>query len=243
MGLMFGGKRVAPVVTKEVAKTKFGATVDTWIGDVDENGVLQKTTWEGALDFSGVKHLGSATVFPYKFYQTDVTSVNLGDLESLDSLYCFEYAFSGCKKLESINFDSLIETKSSGAMRYAFSNCDKLKKAMFPSLKKIGGYGLQNTFRDCSFLEETDFSALETIETGGFNATFYNCTALKKMSFPSLTSINANAFGTGTASYPFRGCTGMVEIHFRADMQATVEALAGYANKFGATSSTIYFDL
>lgn len=243
MGLMFGGKRVAPVVTKEVAKTKFGATVDTWIGDVDENGVLQKTTWEGALDFSGVKHFHSGTIFSYKFYQTNVTSVNFGDLESLDTLQCFEYAFSGCQKLESINFDSLIEMNSSGVMKYAFSNCKKIKKAMFPSLKKIGSYGFQYAFNNCSSLEETDFSALESVESGGFSTTFYKCTALKKISFPSLTSINANAFGTGTASYPFRDCTGMVEIHFRADMQAVVESLSGYAYKFGAANATIYFDL
>jgi hypothetical protein len=41
----------------------------------------------------------------------------------------------------------------------------------------------------------------------------------------------------------FQYCTGITEIHFRADAQATIEATSGYSDKFGATNATIYFDL
>ena len=41
-----------------------------------------------------------------------------------------------------------------------------------------------------------------------------------------------------------QNCTDLVEMHFRADAQATVEALKGYSSKFwGPSTLTIYFDL
>jgi hypothetical protein len=59
------------------------------------------------------------------------------------------------------------------------------------------------------------------------------------VSFPKLTSIG----DTYALYYPFLNCTKITEIHFRADMQATIEAQLSYSDKFGATNATIYFDL
>ena len=63
------------------------------------------------------------------------------------------------------------------------------------------------------------------------------------ISFSALTSIESDAFGNTSPTYIFSGCTSLTEIHFRADMQATIEAMTGYANKWGASNATIYFDL
>ena len=189
MGLYFGGKLVSPVVTKEVAKTKFGASADTWIGDVDANGVLNKTTWKGALNFAGVKEIGTKGLY-YTFYELKgITSVDLSSLTTvgIDSMY---YAFCHCTGITSVNLSSL---------------------------QSVGDKGLAYAF--------------------------YNCKLLTAISFPSLTDVQTNSFGSSTYEGAFRNCAALTEIHFRADMQATIEAMSQYADKWGATNATIYFDL
>jgi hypothetical protein len=74
-------------------------------------------------------------------------------------------------------------------------------------------------------------------------STFSNCIGLTTISFPSLTDVDKNGFGASASSGAFNKCTALTEIHFRADMQAAIEAMSNYATKWGATNATIYFDL
>ena len=69
------------------------------------------------------------------------------------------------------------------------------------------------------------------------------CSALSKVSFPKLTSLQHSSVLQAGSSGMFNGCNALTEIHFRADMQATIEKQIGYSSKFGATNATIYFDL
>lgn len=164
--------------------TKFGASVDTWVGDVDENGVLNQTTWTGALNFAGVKEIGDYGL-QYAFNQrTGITSVDLSSLQSVDER------------------------------------------------------GMYYMFESCTGIISVDLSSLQSVGASGLAYAFYGCTGITTMSFPSLTSVQSNSF-----NYAFRNCTALTEIHFRADIQATIEAMSQYANKFGATNATIYFDL
>lgn len=68
-------------------------------------------------------------------------------------------------------------------------------------------------------------------------------TGIVSISFPALETVASSAFGTGSTSYAFRNCTALLEIHFPAAMQATIEAMSGYSAKWGATNATVYFDL
>lgn len=88
-----------------------------------------------------------------------------------------------------------------------------------------------------------DLSSLTSIGTNGLNYVFSNCTGLTKISFPALTSVTTNCFGGSASTSAFYRCTTLTEIHFRADMQETIEAMSNYSNKWGATDATIYFDL
>ena len=171
--------------TEEVPEERFGLTLDTFIGKVDENGVLRKSTWTGALNFVGVKTI-IYNGLSYSFYNcTGITSVDLSSLQTIDS----------------------------GGLHHAF-------------------YG-------CSGITSVDFSSLATVDNGGFAYTFQGCSKLTMISFPSLTSVTPTALGSSM----FYNCTALTEIHFRADMQSTIETLSGYSDKFGATNATIYFDL
>lgn len=175
--------------TEEVPEERFGANLDTFIGKVDENGVLRPVTWSGGLNFAGVKEIDD-NALQYAFYQrSGITSVDLSSLQS------------------------------------------------------IGSYGLQYAFGNCSGITSINLSSLTTVGTGGLNNVFYGCSKIVAVSFPALTDVQTNSFASSTSSGAFRNCTALTEIHFRADMQATIEALTGYSDKFGATNATVYFDL
>lgn len=191
MSLYLGEKKVGTnnTVVKEVPKEKFGATVDTFLGDVDADGVLRSTTWSGPLVFSGVKIVNAGGLSNAFYSRTGITSVDMS------------------------------------------------------SLQTVGSRGMDNAFYGCSGITSVDLSSLQTVGNNGLNYAFSGCNKLKKMSFPSLTSVQTNSFASSTSNGAFRNCTALTEIHFRADMQATIEAMSQYANKWGATNATIYFSL
>lgn len=72
------------------------------------------------------------------------------------------------------------------------------------------------------------------------NGHFNGCNALNKVYLPKLSNI-----GTGTtySKYMFSSSTNITEIHFGIENEATIQAMDGYASKFGATNATLYFDL
>lgn len=216
--------------------TRLGASLDTWVGDVVD-GVLQKSTEPTALNFAGVTEIGSDALTYVFDHRDNIISVDLGSVQSIGS-GSLQDAFAWCQNITSINLSSLQSVGSNG-MRNAFQICTGITGALdLSSLQTISNGGLQNAFQQCSRVTSVDLSSLQSVDTYGLNSTFRSCTGLTTISFPSLTSVQTNSF-----SNTFSGCTNLTEIHFRADMQATIEALSGYADKWGATNATIYFDL
>lgn len=220
--------------------TKFGASVDTWIGDVDENGVLQKITWTGDLNFSGVKEIGTYAL-QYAFYnRTGITNVDLSSVESV-SEYGLYYAFYG-SSVQSVGFSSL-ESVDAYGMYNAFNGALGLVGHLdLSALKTVGYIGLNYAFRETG-ITSVDFSSLESVGVQGTQAMFYNGKINTPVYFPKLTTVSPTSFASSTTNGMFRNCTGLTEIHFRADMQATIEAMTGYSNKWGATNASIIFDL
>lgn len=312
------------IVEKKVAKKKYGATVDTFLGDVDANGLLQSPTNPVDAVFTGVKNIAK-NALAYKFQSSNITSLDLSELESLDYEACCRYMCDNCQFLTSVNMSNIkrmtemntcqsmfnacpnlshvqlnnlteiigtdrgsgastcrtmfqlckslreidlnkLETiQGSNACSYMFNGCSALQSVGLASLKMISGADYM--FSDCDGLTSVDLSSLETIS--GYQACyrmFNSCdkllsinldnlqlisggaaldyfiasTQISSLSFPSLTSVTtANAM-----RYMGSSASKLTEIHFRADMQATIEALTGYSSKFGAPSTcTIYFDL
>lgn len=244
--------------------TKFGASIDTIIGDVVD-GVLQKSTAPTALNFAGVREIGNEALPRYAFFGckgitsvdlssvhnvgdgglyyafgecTGITSVYLSSLQSVDSDGLYG-AFRECTGITSVDLSSL-QTVGDNGLSYAFFGCTGITSVDLSSLQIVGRYGLHSVFNYCSSLASVDLSSLQTVS--GFSNLQYmfsGCTSLTTISFPSLTSVeNINSFVNA-----FQNCTALTEIHFRADMQETIEAMSGYENKWGATNATIYFDL
>lgn len=251
-----------------VDRTKFGLTIDSLLGDVDADGTLDVPTGSFVADFSGVNKFGN-NALRYKFYVSSaitgflapslttvgsngmysaftscysLKSVDLSLLQTVED-YGLYSAFSNCAYLENIAIGS-IKTVGNNGMSSCCSSCLRLTSVSMESLQTIGKYGLQQAFSSCSRLESVNLDSLQTVGENGLYGAFSGCKALTSISFPSLTSVVATSFGSTSAySHIFNNCTALTEIHFRADMQAAIEATNGYTNKWGATNATIYFDL
>lgn len=242
-GLYLGGKLVTPVIEKEVAKTKFGASVDTWIGDVDENGVLNEPTWRGALNFVGVKEIGSAGLKEVLYNRIMGGGVFFPDLiriaggssliNAFESTYCTD-----------ISMPNLLEISGSNACRRAFVGSTAQRSGL-DKLKTISGSAAcHSMYLTCRSLTEPGLNNLESITGDQACFQMFSYCNLSRVDFPKLTAVSpVNAMGTSSSNGMFASNSNLTEIHFRADAQAVIEGLTGYSSKFGATSSTIYFDL
>ena len=279
--------------------TKYGCSIDNFLGNVDANGAYQIPTEPFVLDLSSVKSLPSYGLY-YKFYKSKatgaliiglegdlsgtsamescfvyckkLTSINLSSLTTVSGYNAMQNCFVECSGLTSINLSSLTTVRNGNAMdscfryctgltsvdlsllttvsgiramAYCFGDCSKLTSINLSLLTTVGGDNAMNyCFCNCKGLTSVDLSSLTTVSgSSAMCSCFDGCASLSTISFPALTSISNNAFGAYSWDYAFSRCTALTEIHFRADMQATIEAIKGYANKWGASSSTIYFDL
>ena len=196
--------------------TQFGLTAEQMLGTVDGEGNLTMPALP-SITFTGLVKIPSSAFYD-KFNQRNFETGAV------------------------VSFPDLTNISTNG-MALCFNFCGSLTSVDLSALTTVGDNGLQSCFSGCGSLTSVDLSALTTVGDNGLSACFSNCTLLANISFPSLTDVQTNSFGTATYDYCFYSCTALTEIHFRADMQATIEALTGYADKWGATNATIYFDL
>ena len=247
------------VVEKEI--TKYGAGINTFLPDVDENGVLKMVSGGSVdLDFSNVEEVAESALCNKFLYNSSIKSANFSSLKKV-GVCGFQSAFSNSSietadfgqvtsvyqqgfdgaffrtPIKSINFDLLEETGELG-FNYAFTECRMLESININSLRIINSYGMYCAFSFCEKLRSINFDAVENIDSCGLLGAFSGCISLASISFPSLTEIDMTALTNA-----FDSCTSLTEIHFRADMQETIEAMDGYSEKWRASNATVYFDL
>ena len=157
----------------------------------------------------------------------------------------FYQSFQHCDALKEIVFSNPIISSITFAFVETFQHCDFSNASInFDIITSIGSQGFYGAFKYCKLPEEIRFTNLtEITDAYAFREAFLQTTGCKRYFFPSLTSVTSDAFGSGKR-LTWYNATDVEEIHFRADMQATIEAVTGYSSKFGAPSTcTIYFDL
>lgn len=200
--------------------TKYGVSIDNLLGNVDANGVLQFPTEPFSFVGSGIKDFEYHTMY-YKFYYNEsLTSVSFPDLETISQNYTCSYTFKNCFSLTNTGLQNLKTISGKNACMNMYERCEALTSTGLDNLESITGEAA------CQLM-------------------FYSCQGLVRVDFPKLTVVSdTEAMGYNTVSGMFRNCTNLAEMHFRADAQTLIESLAGYATRFGATSTcTIYFDL
>ena len=169
------------------------------------------------------------------FSSCPLTSVDLSALTTV-GIGGLTYCFDQCHSLTSVDL-SAVTTVSEIGMQGCFQGCP-LTSVNLSALKTVGDSGLEYCFSSCKSLTSVNLSALTTVGGNGLGNCFNRCKSLTTISFPALTDVQTNSFENC-----FDNCTALTEIHFRADAQTTIEAMTGYADKFGASNATIYFSL
>lgn len=269
MSLYLGEKKVGTnsTIVKEVPKEKFGATVDTFFGDVDANGNYTKPTQYPLIDLSGVKSVpasGMSYLFNHKkisgVVANDVTSVGISAFANFNSS-----SYSRGDEVYKIEFNGLEEITAQGAFLDFFSGnayLDVRPVIRFIKLRVVNGNQIfYNAFPYEKIVPDETFPSLE--EIAGNTNPFYNFSALptdkifKFSKLKKITGATSSTYATFKRSskaiwhlpsvvdisgYVFDN-SGTSEIHFAAANQAAIEACPNYANKWGATNATIYFDL
>lgn len=222
--------------------TQFGLTAEQMLGTVDGEGNLTLPTLP-SITFTGLGSIPSHC-FYYKFVNRTFETgsiISFPDLTNV-GIYGMSNAFFQAENITSTNLSALTTVGNYG-LYHCFYLCTNLTSANLSALTTVGDYGLAYCFYFCRFLPNIILSALATVGAKGMVNCFGGCTSLTNISFPALTSVQTDSFGSVSYNYCFSGCTALTEIHFRADAQTAIEGMTGYADKWGATNATIYFDL
>ena len=217
---------------------KYGANTNTFLGDVDANGVLQLPTEQSDLVFTGVKDVVNYGLYS-KFTSTKVKTVSFPNLTTISGLYGCYGMLDDCTALTSVSLPNLTTISGNYGCRYMFHNCTALTSVSFPALTTIiGSYGCQSMLQGCTALTSISFLALTTISGSyGCQNMLYNCTALTSVSFPALTTIS----GSYGCQNMLQGCTALTSVSFPA--LTTISGAYGCQYMFyGCTALTdVYF--
>ena len=202
----------------------------------------------GTVDLSNYMH-GTVNASPAQFFTQAFSYTRVQKLITPRERYGsfamqFYQSFQHCDALKEIVFSNPIISSSTFGFTETFQYCDFSNASInFDIITSIGKHGFYGAFKYCKLPEEIRFTNLtEITDKFAFREAFSQTTGCKRYFFPSLTSVASDAFGSSTR-LTWYNATDVEEIHFRADMQATIEAVTEYSSKFGATNCTIYFDL
>jgi hypothetical protein len=179
---------------------KYGATVDTFLGDVDANGVLQSPTGQYDLVFDGIKEISSQGLANAFTGKKNIKTASFPDLETLGAS-----ALSGAFKdssIESISIPKLKKIDTSSAL-YLLAQNSRLKSLDLSSLEEVTtSYGLSSLLNTSmyytAYLEEIDIHNLKII-----NAQSAAGSALSPAKIPILDLRNLNSILQSNAASGF----------------------------------------
>lgn len=204
---------------------KYGATINNFLGDVNNSGEIQMPTGNLDLVFNGVTKITNNSLSGRFTYDSGnstgtpnlIKTVSFPDLTTINIKNCFWKTFQGQASLTSVSFPNL---ESAGTKQYSFGNA----------------------FYECSGLTSVSFPKLSVLTSNSaFYGAFQSCTSLTSLSFPALKS---TSFGTYTNQFNsmlfgVTGCT----VHFPSNLQSVIGSWSSVTGGFGGTNTTVSFDL
>lgn len=194
------------------------------------------------VDLGLITDINSTSVLLSAFESAyNLATVRAPNVTTISGYSACEYAFRSTG-LTSNAFPNLTTISGSSACRYMYAGCTFDELGLDNLVTISGGTACQYMFQGLK-IDEARFPKLESI-TGSMACRYwFSGSTVKKVYFPALTTVDESVFGSASYNGAFSSCSQLTEIHFRADAQATIEAMDGYSAKWGATNATIYFDL
>lgn len=194
------------------------------------------------VDLGLISDINETTVLSNGFESAyRLTTVYAPNVTTISGYSACEYAFRSTS-LTSNAFPNLTTISGNNACIYMYADCTFDELGLDNLVTISGASACQSMFQALK-IEEARFPKLESITGSQACRNWFLNSTVKKMYFPALTIVDAGVFGTAAYNGAFGSCSQLTEIHFRADAQATIEAMSGYSAKWGATNTTIYFDL
>ena len=211
--------------------SKYGATIDNLLGDIDSNGVLQAPTGEMNLVFSGAEDLAEFAL-AFAFYSSTsnfkkkVKTLSFPDLVSISGQQSLYDAFHG-SEITTASFPELTTISGTSVLNTSFQNCKSLASVSFPKLTAISGVsGMADTFTGCTALTSVSFPELTTISgASGMYRIFSTCSNIVTVNFPKLATLSGNNAMNGA----LRGCTSLTDAYFNA---LTTTSFGSYVSQF-----------
>ena len=191
--------------------TKYGAAVDSLLGDVNNNGVLQIPTWDTNLTFTGVENIAGSALH-HKFYNcTNIESISFPSLTTVSGGSAMQHAFHGCTGITSVDLSALTTVSGDSGMASAFYGCTGITSVDLSALTTVsGGSGMANAFQGCTGITSVDLSALTTVSgSNAMNSAFSGCTGITSVDLSALTTVNESYAMYST----FSGCTGITSVN------------------------------
>ena len=191
---------IGSIPTGGGASTKYGATVDNFLGNVDANGVLQIPS-QVDLVFTGVKEV-AANVFQYAFSTNKtVKSISFPDLESLTKKRSLYYIFGqhsdyyNLYPLTSVSFGKLKTVSGTSTLQGAFYGETGITTIDISKLETVSGSdGCSNMFNSCTGITNIDLSGLKTVSgSNGCDSMFYGCTGITSLDISGLETISGSS--------------------------------------------------
>lgn len=187
---------------------KYGATVDVFLGNVDNTGALLAPNVLIDLDFSGINDISQSMLASRFRRLSSIKSVNMSDVTTVSC----NYTFAECGQLVSVRLDNLETIPAASICEGTFNDCKLLSEINLGKLRQIGNADKPTStsfnscrimFQNCKSLEEIDLGNLEYIYSGSScSYMFNNCSGLKNVNLTKLKKIH----GSNACEYMFAKC-------------------------------------
>lgn len=252
-------------VVKGGGSTKYGVSVDAFLGSIDQNGVLQRAT-PGNVVLTGPTDLADSAMAA-AFSYSEIVTFSAPTLAAISGTYALQNTFLG-SKVQAIYLDGVVEISGTSALEYACRYTSYLTTLSMASLVRISGAGAFSNF--ATAISGNVFSTVnmpllaEVTGAGALSYWLVRCTSLTTLSLPSLTKVTgSNAFQRafdgsgittltlgGTSAIDFGGqtdsftnmfnnCSQNITVNAPAASRTDIEAMTGYPN-FGGTGTVTW---
>lgn len=225
---------------------KYGANINTLLGDVNANSVLQLPTEEFDLVFTGVEDVADYALY-FKFSRTKVKSASFPNLTIISGVDGCANMLNSCTALTDVSFSNLTTVSGASGCFFMLSDCTSLTSVSFLNLTTISGSsGCGQMLSNCTALTSASFPNLKIISGAyGCSNMLSGCTALTDVYFSALTTTSFGSVKNQFSSMMNNTGTAVTHtLHFPSNLESTIQGLIGYP-LFGGTSGYVVlaFDL
>lgn len=203
-----------------------------------------------SVSFPDLEVISGENALNYAFYQSGITYIDFGNLTEISGDFAMASCFTNCTGLTFISFPNLTTISGKSGCHSMLSGCSNITDADLRRVTYVSGNSsMDSMFSGNNALTKINLNSLKSVTNttsstvNAMQQMFKNCSNLTSIRFPSLVEISGQAFGSSSSNDIFDSCSKLRQIHFRIDAENTIKSLDRYAEKWGATNATIYFDL